>query len=76
MQDETEGSALYAKGVFGCLAKECYCVFLAKAYTIKIAISVPTISTEMMILTDSASCLLESLGARIRGVASPVDAGN
>ncbi|XP_062534266.1 uncharacterized protein LOC134203408 [Armigeres subalbatus] len=58
-QDETVGSAFYTQGIVGTfsLPKECS-VFSAEAYAIKMAIGIRNIKTEMVILSDSASCLL------------------
>lgn len=57
--DDAVGSAFSTTGLTGkySLPKECS-VFSAEAYAIKMAASIPNIRHEMVILTDSASCLL------------------
>ncbi|XP_065091986.1 uncharacterized protein LOC135712849 [Ochlerotatus camptorhynchus] len=56
--NHTVGAAFHNNGLAGkySLPKECS-VFSAEAYAIKMAVSIPNISNELVILTDSASCL-------------------
>jgi hypothetical protein len=56
---DTVGAGLHGNGI----AQKCsllpYCsVFSAEAYALRMAVSIPNINNEIVILTDSASCLL------------------
>ncbi|XP_058448897.1 uncharacterized protein LOC131428855 [Malaya genurostris] len=57
--EDTVGAAFYNVGIAQkySLPKECS-VFSAEAYAIKMALSVPNVRNEVVIMTDSASCLL------------------
>ncbi|XP_058449303.1 uncharacterized protein LOC131429269 [Malaya genurostris] len=57
--EDTVGAAFYNVGIAQkySLPKECS-VFSAEAYAIKMALSIPNVRNEVVIMTDSASCLL------------------
>jgi exonuclease III/ribonuclease HI len=57
--EDTVGAAYQTNGVTGMYSlPNQFSIFSAEAYAIKMALSIPNINTETVILTDSASCLL------------------
>lgn len=59
------GSAFYLNGLVGMYSLPNQCsVFSAEAYALKMAVSIPNLSTELVVLTDSASCLLALEGGK------------
>ncbi|XP_062538215.1 uncharacterized protein LOC134206501 [Armigeres subalbatus] len=57
--EDTIGAAFYSTGLAGIFSlPEACSIFSAEAYALKKAVSIPNVGSEIVVLTDSASCLL------------------